>query len=115
MPKKTKRQKMAAALRRMKKQVEQKAPEKEGLAKPQAKEEVSAPTTYSLRSVKEKEAESPVRSGSREKQRNYAYVAGDLRKIFVLSLVAITFEIALSLTTRLEFAKLLLRRFGIDI
>ena len=43
---------------------------------------------------------------------NYDYVFADIRKIFWLSLTIISLEIGLSLTTRIESAKLILSSIG---
>ena len=115
MPRKTKQQKMAAALRRMKNQIKQLPFEKNSAEESKTKEETIATVEYNAESLATKETKYAISSNPMEKQQNYAYVSRDLRKIFILSLIAISLEVALSLTTRLEFAKLLLRRFGIEI
>ena len=116
MPRKTREQKMAAALRRLKARVQPQAkpssppPKKQ---KPQTETPSSQDYSYSVSLPKTPQAAQPVKT---EVQRyDYAYVSSDLKKIALLSVFAIVLEIVLSLTMRLEFAKLLLRRFGIDI
>ena len=113
MPRKTKQQKMAAALRRMKKKVEAKkiSPAEKSTTS------VNVPTasTYNLENLRIKETKISGSDVTVSKTGNYLYLASDLRKIFILSLLAIFLEVALTLTTRTQFAKLLLLRFGIEI
>ncbi|MEX0621919.1 MAG: hypothetical protein WD187_02915 [Candidatus Woykebacteria bacterium] len=111
MPKKTKEQKMAAALRRMKIRIDQEkrpVPKGAGEKKPPA-------TEYSIDQIKIKSPASPAILRSKEARYDYSYIARDLKTILILSSVAIVIEVGLSLTMRLQFAKLLLRRFGIEI
>lgn len=113
MPRKTKQQKMAAALRRMKKKVEIKktSPTEKTIT------EVDTPTaaTYNLENLRIKETKISGSGVAVSKINNYSYLAKDLRKIFILSLLAIFLEVTITLTTKTQFAKLLLLRFGIEI
>jgi hypothetical protein len=46
---------------------------------------------------------------------NYSYIISDTKKIGILIILTIAFEIGLNLTLRTNFAKLLLRSLGIEI
>lgn len=115
MPRKTKGQKMAAALHRMKKKVEQQESSKKQTAKQPAPATEIPKAAYDPGVFKLKEpAKTPAIRSSTEKY-NYAYVTSDLRKALILSAAAIALEIVLNLTLRSSFAELLLRRFGIGV
>lgn len=120
MPKKTREEKMAAQLRRMKEQlgrkqyIPAKSQEPTRASQPpkqedQPKQSISVdglslkttPTTQSIKEVAERY--------------NYAYVGSDLRKIAVLATAAVALEIVLNLTTRASFVKLILHNLGIEI
>ncbi len=113
MPRKTKQQKMAAALRRLKKKVET----KKISSAEKSTTDINVPTasTYNLENLRIKETKISGLGVAVSKVDNYSYLAHDLRKIFILSLLAIFLEVVLTLTTRTHFAKLLLLRFGIEI
>jgi hypothetical protein len=135
MPKKTREEKMAAQLRRMKEQLtrQQSAPAsvQETLKPTQpAKQEVPTTQGFSVSGVnlKSTPALQPTREVAERYNRkitsrdcfsgeryNYAYIARDLKKIATLAAAAIALEIILNLTTRASFAKLILRTLGIDI
>jgi hypothetical protein len=116
MPRKTRQQKMAAALRRLKKRTQVQEPV---VATPQKiqKPQPEAATTqgYSLGKLKEEKALEKPKVKVEAQRYDYTHVSSDLKKIILLSTLAIALEILLNLTMRAEFAKLLLRRFGIDI
>ena len=121
MPKKTREEKMAAQLRRMKEQLGKQqataAPAQEAPkpVKP-TKQETTPPTkSYSTSGVDLKSTPATQPTKEVAERYNYAYVAGDLRKIAILAIAAIALEIILNLTTRASFAKLILRTLGIDI
>ena len=120
MPKKTREEKMAAQLRRMKEQLtrQQSAPASvQETPKPTqpAKQEVPTTQGFSVSGVSLKST--PALQPTREvaERYNYAYIARDLKKIATLAAAAIALEIILNLTTRTSFAKLILRTLGIDI
>jgi len=129
MPKKTREEKMAAALRRLKQQVALQQSPRPAVAseRPTPESTSAAPETtaapnqsvtpqgYSLSNFKQKSPPSPQLIRTEGERYNYAYVTGDLRKIAVLASAAVALEIILSLTTRASFAKLILRTFGIEI
>lgn len=115
MPKKTKEQKMASQLRRLKKQSQPQKRRVETKTKQvEIKSAVLPPTSYGLDDVKVGSlSKKPFKT---ETQRyDYSYLNSDLKKIVIFSIIAITFEVVLSLTMRAGFAKLLLLRFGIEI
>jgi len=116
MPKKTKEQKMASELRRLKRQA---SPQKSWNA-PRAKvveirSTVLPSAGYNVNEVGVEALSSKNGSKTEIQSYDYSYVTSDLKKIVVLSIITITFEVVLNLTMRLEFANLLLRRLGIDI
>lgn len=115
MPRKTREQKMAAALRRMKKQAEtQKNLGDQNSAGPGTPSK-SPPPTYKIATLPSIDSTQQPTPGAKTDTYDYSYIPRDLRKIFFLSATAIVFEVAANLTTRLQFVKLLLRRFGIEI
>src|SRR3989344_4416698 len=116
MPKKTREQKMASELRRLKRQA---SPQKSWEA-PKAKAVETRPTIvpstgYNVSEVRVAALSSKEASKTEIQSYDYSYVTSDLKKIVILSTLTITFEVVLNLTMRLEFANLLLRRLGIDI
>ncbi len=116
MPRKTRQQKMAAALRRLKQQAQVQesvaaAPKK--IEEPQP--EAATTQGYSLNKLKIESASEKPRVRVEARRYDYTHVSGDLKKIITLSTLAVALEILLHLTMRNEFAKLLLRRFGIEI
>ncbi len=116
MPKKTREQKMASELRRLKRQA---SPQK-SLGTLRAKTVETRSTTllnagYNVSKVRVEALSSTDVSTTQTQNHDYSYVTSDLKKIAVLSILTITFEVVLNLTMRLEFANLLLRRLGIDI
>ena len=116
MPRKTRQQKMAAALRRLRKQARVQEPivtTPQKIQKPQP--EAAIAQGYSLGKLKVEKASERPKVKVEAQRYDYAYVPSDLKKIILLSTLAIALEIFLNLTMRTEFAKLLLRRFGIDI
>ena len=70
---------------------------------------------YNVSEVRAGTLSSKLASKTQAQSYDYSYVSSDLKKIIVLSTLTIAFEVVLNLTMRLEFAKLLLRRLGIDI
>ncbi len=119
MPRKTKQQKMAAALRRMKNKVETKSSTTTTTTttteSPSTKTNTPTASTYNLENLRTKETKYSGAGSVVTKAEDYSFLAKDLRKIFILSLLAIILEIVISLTTRIHFAKLILLRFGIEI
>jgi len=130
MPKKTREEKMAAAIRRLKQQVAgQQIPirptvssEGQEPESPSSAPETTAvpkqtltPQGYSLGDLKQKSVVSSGTKITEGERYNYTYVTADLRKIAVLAAAAIALEAILNLTTHASFAKLILRRFGIEI
>jgi len=119
MPKKTREEKMAAQLRRMKEQLamRQSSPISTPPPKPAVspQPEAVATTGFSISKSDFKKTTALQPTKEVEQRYDYTYIAGDLRKIAALAAVAITLEIALNLTTRASFAKLILRSFGIEI
>ena|SRR3972149_4140655 len=117
MPKKTREQKMASELRRLKRQA---SPQK-SWEPPKAKAAETRPTIVpstgynNVSEVRVAALSSKEASKTEIQSYDYSYVTSDLKKIVVLSTLTITFEVVLNLTMRLEFANLLLRRLGIDI
>lgn len=113
MPRKTKQQKMAAALRRMKKEVEtKKTPPTE---QPTTKVDAPTASTYNLANLRVKEEHISGPGVAVSKVGNYSYLANDIRKIFILSILAIFLEVVITLTTKTQFAKLVLLQLGIEI
>ncbi|OGY23841.1 MAG: hypothetical protein A2172_05415 [Candidatus Woykebacteria bacterium RBG_13_40_15] len=116
MPRKTKAQKMAATLKRLRSQASSfQTPTKTDEAPIDAAKKDVPSLEYSLTDVKIKSPVRPAKPNIDTQSVNYDYVAGDLKKIFILTILAISLEVLLNLTMRLQFAKLLLRRFGIEI
>lgn len=107
MSRKTKKEKMASALRRIKKQTEISQSRIEREEKEPRQETVVPKYTVHLKSVS---TAKQVDSDSR-----YSYVISDIKKVGLLMILAIAFEIVLNLTLRTNFAKLLLRNLGIEI
>jgi hypothetical protein len=130
MPKKTREEKMAAAIRRLKQQVAgQQIPIRPTVSS-EGQEPESPPSTpettavpkqtltpqgYSVAGLKLKSVPTVTPIIKEEERYNYTYVTADLRKIAVLAVAAIALEAILNLTTHASFAKLILRRFGIEI
>lgn len=114
MPRKTRQQKMAAKLHRMEKQLGESEPiEDDSIGS--KKQDTDKPTSYSLRDIKLTKTEKFPEKALNTDVGTYDYVMADVRKIIVLSAIAVAAEIALSLTINSQFAKLLLSRFGIEI
>ena len=107
MPRKTRKEKMSAQLRRLKSQVEGEQPDFK-LEKPVTKKVVSVPAYEPELNVS-----NPVQI--RSDQTNYSYVISDLSKIGLLIIVTLILEVALNLTVRTNFAKLLLSNLGIEL
>lgn len=106
---------MAAALHRMKKKVDLQSSSKKQNAEQPAPVIETPKVDYEPQVFKIKEpVKTPAIRSSTEKY-SYAYVTSDLKKALILSAAAIALEVVLNLTLRSGFAKLLLRRFGIDI
>jgi hypothetical protein len=115
MPRKTRQEKMAAALRRLKKQAqtsEESTPTTPKVKEP--KQDIQTHQGYSLDKIQVDKPSVKPPPRSETARYDYTYVFNDLKTIVFLSILAIGLEILLNLTMRLEFAKLLLRRFGID-
>lgn len=116
MPKKTKEQKMASQLRRLKRQAQPKKRSVETETKrTQIKPAALPPTNYGLDDVKMGSSSYKKPLQTETQRYDYSHVNSDIKKIVVLSIIAVTFEVVLSLTMRNEFATLLLLRFGIEI
>jgi hypothetical protein len=122
MPKKTRAEKLAAQLRRLKMQASfsgQQPTEKviqpqviENKSEQPQQPSIEAKPIINIQEVINKK-ETP--KGSESQRYNYSYVKGDLRKIITLASLAVTIEVGLNLTLRTGFAKLILRTFGIEI
>ena len=82
MPRKTKQQKMAAALRRMKKEVETK--KTSPTEKPTANINVPTASTYNLENLRNKETKFTWSSVVASNTGKSSYLASDFRKIFNL-------------------------------
>jgi len=116
MTRKTRQQKMAAAIRRLKQQAQVQesvavTPQKIEEPKPEA----ATTQGYSLNKLKVGKAAEKPKVKVETQRYDYSHVSAELKKIITLSTLAIALEILLNLTMRAEFAKLLLRRFGIEI
>ncbi|OGY22984.1 MAG: hypothetical protein A2172_03565 [Candidatus Woykebacteria bacterium RBG_13_40_15] len=124
MPKKTRAEKLAAQLRRLKMQSsvsgQQPSPINQTIPQPTAEvgqekpREVPITTTKPVINIQQiiEKKQSPKDESQRY---SYSYVKGDLRKIVVLASLAVAVEVGLNLTLRTSFAKLILRTFGIEI
>jgi hypothetical protein len=121
MPKKTREEKIAAQLRRLKKQLEggqvvaKPTPVEPKVAEEPTGSPVITPTGVSLKELGVKTTPSTTVVKKELERYDYAYVARDLRKIAILAVAAVAIEIILNLTTRAGFAKLILRSFGLEI
>ena len=105
---------MAAKLHRIQKQLGEGEPT-ENAAIGSKEQDSDKPDSFSLRDIKLTETKKfPERSVNTDTGA-YNYVMSDVRKILILSAIAVAAEIALSLTINSQFAKLLLSRFGIEI
>jgi hypothetical protein len=122
MPKKTRAEKLAAQLRRLKMQASFSDQQPTGkVIQPQAAENkseqpqqpsIEAKPTINIQEVIDKKE---TVKGDESKRYNYSHVKGDLRKIITLASLAVAIEVGLNLTLRTSFAKLILRTFGIEI
>src|SRR4030042_893407 len=113
MPRKTREEKMAAQLRRMKEQLTRQQPVPVSTQEPPkptqpARQEIPSTKGFSVSNVNLKSTPNAQPTRETAERYNYAYVTGDLRKIATLAIAAIALEIILSLTTRASFAKLIL-------
>jgi len=113
MPKKTREEKIAAQLRRLKQQI---ASQEIGPQEvPDTKTPPVSSPTISLDSLAIKSPAATPLAKPKLDRYSYSYVSSDLKKIAVLAAAMIIFEISVNLTLRTDFAKLLLRSFGIDL
>ena len=122
MPKKTRAEKLAAQLRRLKMQAsfsEQQPidrvvqpPAAENKSEPLQQPSIETKPTINIQEVIDKKETA---KGDESERYNYSYVKGDLRKIITLASLAVAIEVGLNLTLRTSFAKLILRTFGIEI
>lgn len=107
---------MAAAIRRLKKQAELQVSR---ATPPQEAKITKRPTTpnqdYTLPDTKLDKITYQKPKQTETTTHKYDYVTSDLKRIALFTVIAIGLEIALSLTMRLQFVKLLLRRFGLEI
>jgi hypothetical protein len=112
MPRKTKKEKMAAALHRLQRQVES-APNQPTSTHPETSNKVSLEQIgIKTQPVKTQ----PYQANSQGKSRyEYSYVSNDLRKIVFLGGLAILLEFGLSLTLGLNSVKVFLRTIGLEI
>ena len=105
MPRKTKKQKILAKLRRLENQSST------------IKEETNSPTEYKLDTnqiiVNEVRSEKIDRSAQLGTLQDYSHVSKDIKKIIILSTIALGFELLLSLTASNSYAKLALQSLGI--
>ena len=116
MPKKTREQKMAAAIRRLKNQaglgVSRATPPQEAKV---TKGSTTPNQGYTLPDIKPDKITYQQPKQTEVATHKYDYVASDLKRIALFTVIAISLEVALNLTMRLQFVKLLLRRFGLEI
>lgn len=105
MPRKTKKQKILAKLHRLENQSST------------LKEDTNSPAEYKLGSnqimVTEVKPEKIDRSAQLGTIQDYSYVSKDIKKIIILSTIALGFELLLSLTASNSYAKLALQSLGI--
>jgi len=120
MPKKTRQEKIAAELHRLKKQLEGQptipAPKTTEPREPKSTPEpINTSTGISLKGLDVTTSPSTQFVNKETERYDYTYLARDLRKIALLAIAAVAIEIVLSLTTHASFAKLILRSFGLEI
>lgn len=106
MPRKTKREKILARLRRLQNRVEDET--KPVVTQPSVQISLdSKPKTLDTKSqIKQLESDTLTY--------DYSYVYKDIRKIIILTAIALTLEIFLSLTASSSYAKLVLRTLNLD-
>ena len=107
MPRKTKRQKILARLHRLEQKPEKVFEESDGN---QTSLKIDQ-TQVSLEDSKPKESPQPK---AKTTAYDYSYVYRDIRKIIILSALALGVEILLSLTASNSYAKLVLRTLNLD-
>lgn len=133
MPKKTREEKMAAQLRRMKKQMELQTEGRFERPLDVAEAPTKQNTPQSSFSLKDLDsAKAKADQPAKTKTQGYHYtpidkvsqgavthdynqVKSDLRRILILAVATVALEIVLNLTLRASFAKLILLHFGIEI
>jgi len=107
-PRKTKKEKILARLHRLEQQAETPASDSSVGLQNRYREVVSSQDLIK----QEPKIEKPLAAAT--SGQDYSYIYKDLRKIFILTAVAISAEIVLSLTASTSYAKLVLRTFKID-
>ena len=117
MPRKTKKQKILARLHRL----EQK---REDISLPKTTDQVGPKIRIEDQQeikiqpepsiTQPKETKLATQTATQDNRLNYSYVYKDLRKIILLTMLALGVEIALSLTASTSYAKLVLRALNLD-
>lgn len=100
MARKTRKEKMAAQLRRLK---------NEATRKQDINEQQSKPVKYKFKPDQKIDISRP------QKIYTYSFIYSDLKKISVLVVATLLFQVGMNLTLRTDFAKLLLLSLGIEI
>jgi uncharacterized protein YpuA (DUF1002 family) len=112
MSRKTKKEKLASQLRRLRQSA---TPTVSQVEQIQPSSSLPIPsTTVSLKDLQINKTAATA-SKSEGVRYDYSHILGDLKKIGILILASISFEVLVNLTIRTSFAKLILRTFGIEI
>ena len=106
MPRKTKKQKILTKLRRLEKQSEKPIQDPSVSTEYTSKED-----QYSVEELKSEKKEKSVVSETRY---DYSHVYKDIRKILLISALALGIEVGLRLTASSGYAKLALRSLNLD-
>ena len=108
MPRKTKKQKILAKLHRLEKETSQ-----GDIAKDSTENQVEVDSErLTLTNLK---PETSFQTETKKSDYDYSYVYKDIRKILILTVLALFVEIALSLTASNGYAKLALRSLNLDL
>jgi hypothetical protein len=117
MPRKTKRQKILARLHRLEQKGEDAtSPNTSKRVEPEVRienqQKISIKPEPSI--AQPKETKVATQASVQDNRYNYSYVYKDLRKIIVLTVLALGGEVFLSLTASTSYAKLVLRALNLD-
>ncbi len=104
MPRKTRKEKMSAQLRSLKRKISTNQSDLE-------EDTIQIPTTpkYTF------EPKQKITERQRVTKSNYSYVYSELKQVGILIVITLVFQVGLNLTLRTDFAKLLLSSLGIEI
>ncbi len=117
MPRKTKKQKILARLHRLEQREEDTSlpktiKSKEPEIRIENQQDISIKPEPSI--TQPKQIKLSTQTTTQDNRHNYSYVYKDLRKILILTVLALGIEAALSLTASTGYAKLLLRSLNLD-